>query len=127
MCTKNQPVHRPSISRDRLAVEIKAIVHHTSNIVPERLAEWVWCTKFQSSLLNIYFRFNGFQSSLLPIYFRDGPNSCSHCTKLSLWHKNYPICDAPLSRSARRSFAQSAVIAPPQLTALVCQQKPYLI
>ena len=24
----------------------------------------VWCTKFQSSLMNIYFRFSGFQSSL---------------------------------------------------------------
>ena len=29
---------------------------HTSNIVPAQLAEGVWCTKFQSSLLNIYFR-----------------------------------------------------------------------
>ena len=29
------------------------------------LAERVWCTKSQSSLLNIYFRLSGFQSSLL--------------------------------------------------------------
>ena len=40
---------------------------HTSNIVLARLADKVWCTKFQSSFLNIYFRLNGFQASLLPI------------------------------------------------------------
>ena len=79
---------------------------HTSNIVPAKLAERVWCTKFQSSLLNIYFRLSGLQPSLLLIHFRDGPNRCSHCTEV--WHKTYPICDTPLSRSAwRRSFAPS--------------------
>ena len=31
------------------------------------------------------------------------PNTCSHCTKMC--HSNYPICDAPLSRSAQRIFA----------------------
>ena len=36
---------------------------HTSNIVPAWLAERIWCTQFQSSLLNIYFRPSGFQSS----------------------------------------------------------------
>jgi len=41
---------------------------------------------------NIYLRLSGFQSSLLLIYFRDGPNTCSHCTKV--WHKTYPIFDA---------------------------------
>ena len=30
------------------------------------------------------------------------PNSFSHDTKV--WHTTYPICDAPLFRSARRSF-----------------------
>ena len=29
--------------------------------------------------------------------------TCSHCTKV--WHKTHPICEAPLSRSARCSFA----------------------
>ena len=43
----------------------------TSNTTPARLAGRVWCTKFQSSLLNIYFRLSGFQVSLLLIYFRD--------------------------------------------------------
>ena len=33
------------------------------------------------------------------------PNRCSHCTEV--WHRTCPICDAPLSRSARRSFASS--------------------
>ena len=42
---------------------------------------------------NTYFRLSWFQSSPLIIHFRDGPNTCSHCTKV--WHKTYPICDAP--------------------------------
>jgi len=41
---------------------------HTSNFLPERLALRVWCTKSQSSLLNIYFHISGFSSSLLLIY-----------------------------------------------------------
>ena len=45
----------------------------------------------------------------LPIHFRDGPNRCSHCTITTdfVWYKIYPTCDAPFSRSARRSFAPS--------------------
>jgi len=49
---------------------------HILNIVPARLAERVWYTKSQSSLLDIYFRFSGIQSLLLLIYFREGPNRC---------------------------------------------------
>ena len=70
---------------------------------------------FQYSLLNQYrknslFRGtyllqSGFQSSLQLIYFPDGPNNCSHCNKV--WHKTSPICDFPLSISARLSFAPS--------------------
>ena len=78
---------------------------HISNILLARLAQRAWCTKFHSSLLNIYFRLSGYQTAFLLIYFRDGPKKCSHCTKVS--HKTYPICDAPLSRSARRIFAPS--------------------
>ena len=63
------------------------------------------CTKFSFSLLNIVFRLCWIQSWLLLIYFRDGPNRCSHSTKV--WHKINPICDTPLSRSVRRSFASS--------------------
>ena len=47
----------------------------TSNIVQERLAERVWFSNSQSSLLNIYFRLREFQSSFLLIYFRYGPNT----------------------------------------------------
>ena len=36
--------------------------------------------------------------SLILIHFRFRPHNCSHCTEL--WHKHYPLCDAPLSRSA---------------------------
>ena len=83
-----------------------------------RLAERVWCTKFQSSLLNIYFRFSKFQPSLLLIYFREGSNRYSHSTKV--WHKTSPICNTPLSRSARlRSVRDRA-----KITVLVCEQEP---
>ena len=60
---------------------------YTSNIVPARLAESVWCKKkLQSSL---YFLLSGFQSSLLLIYFSDSLNGCSLCTKV--WHKNLSV------------------------------------
>ena len=45
-------------------------------------------------------------SVLAPTFhFRHGPNTCTLCTKL--WHRTYPICDTPLWKSARRSFAPS--------------------
>ena len=73
---------------------------HTSNIVPARLAESVWCKKkLQSSL---YFLVSGFEPSLLLIYFSDSLNGCSYSTKV--WHKTYPLCDVPFSRSAMRTF-----------------------
>ena len=58
-----------------------------------------------SSLLKfpIYVRLGRFHSSFLLIHFRYGPNTCSLSTKV-LHRKAYPICDAPLSGSARRSF-----------------------
>ena len=93
------------LASDEQERPVAQVAHHTSNIVPERLTERVWSIKFQSSPLNIYFRPSGFQASFLFIYFRDGPNKCSHCTKVC--HKTYTICDASLSRSARRSFAPS--------------------
>ena len=55
------------------------------------LVETVWCSNFLPSLLNIYFLLNGFQSSLLLIYFREGPNRCSHYSKVM--HKTYPLRD----------------------------------
>ena len=78
---------------------------HAANIAPAWLADRFWCTQFQSLLVFIYFRLTGFQASLLLIYFRDGPNGCSHCTKV--WCKTYPICQAPLSRSGRHILAAS--------------------
>ena len=59
-------------------------------------------------------------SLLLLIYLRDGPNMCSHCTKL--WHKTYPICNAPPSRSARCSFAHRNRT---EMTFRMCEQKHY--
>ena len=76
---------------------------HTSNIVPAWLTERIWCTQFQSSLLNIYSSPSGFQSSLLLIHFRYGlttPKSDTEpirhvtfhfrdrCGAASLRHKN---------------------------------------
>ena len=84
-----------------------------------QLAERVWCTKFQSSLLNIYFRFSKFQPSLLLIYFREGSNRYSHSTKV--WHKTSPTCDAPLSRSAR-GFALSDIA--PKSSSLSVNRSP---
>ena len=63
-----------------------------------------WWTKFESSLLNIYFRLSGFQFLPLLIQFQYGMNACSHCyTKV--WHTAFLICDTPLlSRLAQHSF-----------------------
>ena len=94
---------------------------HTSNMVPARLAERVWWTKSQSSLLKIYFRLSWFQSSLLLIHIRDRTNRCSHCTKV--WRKIHSICNAPRSRSARRSFAPSQKSR--RHTVFVCERKPF--
>ena len=58
-------------------------VVHTS-----RLAERAWCSKPQSSLLNIYFRLGGFQSSPLLIHFRYYPNTCS---RSKVRHRTYLI------------------------------------
>ena len=57
-------------------------------------------------------------SLLLLIYLRDGPNMCSHCTKL--WHKtSYPII-----RDQR-----GAVSFPhrnrAEITVRMCEQNPY--
>ena len=51
----------------------------------------------------IYFRLGVIKPSFLLIYFRYRPNTRSYCT--IGWHRTYPICEAPLSRSAGRSFA----------------------
>ena len=66
----------------------------------EQLAERVWYTKFQSSLLNIFFHLWGFQSLLPLIHFPYpyGSNTCSQCTKM--WHRTYPIYDAAHSKLA---------------------------
>ena len=53
---------------------------HTSNMVLAQLAERVWWTKFQSSLLNIYFRLSEFQASLLLIYFRNVKKTIRYVT-----------------------------------------------
>ena len=103
--------------------ELEQVVQsHTSNITPERLTERVWCTKSQSSLLNIYFRLSGFQSSLLLIYFCYGPNTCLHYTQE--WYRISPICDSPLQTPVRRSFTYRNGA---KITIVMCEQKPYLV
>ena len=59
----------------------------------------VRCTKSQSSLLNIYFHLRGFQSPLLLLRSKHPK---------TLWQgaeETYPICDNPLARPSRCSFA----------------------
>ena len=94
---------------------------HTSSIKLGRLAERDWCTKSQSSLLNVHHHLSGFQASLLPINISCGPNTCSHCIKV--WHRTYPICDAPLSRATRRSSLR--YINRAKITVLTCEQEHY--
>ena len=91
---------------------------HTSNIVP---AQWPRGLGALNPVLtlNIYFRLSRFQSSLLLIYFREGPNRCSHCSKV--WHTE-PV--RYVSRSARRSITPSQKS---HRNHLVCEEKPFLV
>ena len=66
-----------------------AHIEHRAGVVCQEVAKRGWWTKFQTSLLNIYFNLSGFQSSLLFNYFRYGSHLygtvhiCSHCTDQS--------------------------------------------
>ena len=62
-------------------------------ITPALLAGRAWGTKFQSSVGSKPHSYS---------YFRDGPHRLH-----KVWHKTYPVCDAPLSISGQRSFAPS--------------------
>ena len=59
-------------------------VNYNSHLVQGWLAERVWWTKSQSSLLNIYFRLGGFQSSLLLIHFWYSLSNCFYCSTLEI-------------------------------------------
>ena len=96
-CRNMQRAIRYSLNGNRTELE-QVVQSHTSNIAPERLAVRVWCTKSQSSLLNIYFHISGFSSSLLLIYRLPGPSQ-------TMEPKPFPMCNDPLSRSARRCLA----------------------
>ena len=96
---------------------------HTSNIVPRRLAERVWWTKFQSLLLNICSRLSGFQSSLLLIYFRDGPNRFSLHQSMAqnlsdMWRSTFEIGRPCAASSRHRNRAATTV--------LVCGEMSFL-
>ena len=71
--------------------------------LPRLGAERVWCTKFFSLLLKIYFHL--WVSVLAPTYLF--PRRSQKVFTLQDWHKTYPVCDVPLLRSARHSFASS--------------------
>ena len=79
---------------------------HISNVVPQRLAKKVWCTKSQSSLLNIYFRLS--IPVLTAIYSLTLHSEYLFTLNQSValvWRRTYLICGAPQSRLARRCFA----------------------
>ena len=61
---------------------VQEVYTHLTCILPARLAERVWFIKFQSSLLNVYFRLSRFQSLLLLIYFQVGIGVYTDCTKV---------------------------------------------
>lgn len=71
---------------------------HKSNIVTgERLAERVWCTNFQSSLIFEYSLPSQCVPVLAPAHFIP-----SRCERSHNYEETSPICDDPISRSARR-------------------------
>ena len=67
--------------------------------------------------LNIYFCLTRFHSSFQLIHFRYGSSTCSHYPKV--WHRTYPICDAPLSKIG------AAQLHSVTITVVICEQKPY--
>ena len=75
---------------------------HISSILPERLAEWVWCTKSQSSLLNIYFHISGFSSSLLLIYPLPGLSQTME--PKPFWYVTIHFQDRRAAAQPRRSY-----------------------
>ena len=100
--------------------ELEQVVHTlTSNIVEERLAERVWFSYSQSSLLNIYFRLREFQSSFLLIYFRYGPNTftlhqkCGRQNLYDVWRTTFEIGAAHLqnSRQNHRSYVWTEALS----------------
>ena len=100
--------------------ELEQVVHTlTSNIVEERLAERVWFSYSQSSLLNIYFRLREFQSSFLLIYFRYGPNTftlhqkCGRQNLYDVWRTTFEIGSAHLqnSRQNHRSYVWTEALS----------------
>ena len=95
--------------------------------MPERLAERVWISTSQSSLLNIYFRLSKFQSSFLLIHFRYGPNTCSHqsvAQDLSdMWRSTFEIGPAQprtVTDIAAKSPNNMSRSSFPRICALTC-------
>ena len=87
---------------------------HTSNIMPERLAERVCWTKSRQSTRGIFTRLNPFQSSLILFHFRYGPNTCAREVRAR--------CSFALSQKSRRNHCScvwkeavsSTIFAPAQ-------------
>ena len=90
----------------------------TLNIVPEQLTERVWCTKSQSSLLNIYFRLSGFQSPLLLLRSKHPKTLRQRAAE------TYPICDNPLA-VVQHGAASLRNRHRAEITVFMCEQKPY--
>ena len=69
---KSKGAARRGAVRGGAGRRVQEVHTHLTCILPARLTERVWFTKFQSSLLNVYFRLSRFQSLLLLIYFQVG-------------------------------------------------------
>ena len=89
----------------------KSFTHIT--FVPNQLAVRVWCPKSKSSIW--IFTSVLVDSSPRSYLF---PNTWSHRTEV--WHRTFPICDAPLSRFARLLSVTDRNRA--EINALVCTQ-----
>ena len=102
--TKREIRHFHDVVLQRRQENVQKTVIHVQSCSSKPIAFLLF--PLPSSLLKfpIYGRRTStFQSSFLLIRFPYGPNTRSLSTKV--YHrKAYPICDAPLSGSARRSF-----------------------
>ena len=111
---------RYSMSSNDTELKQAIYTHRTTNIEHRTLLRRQSLVK--SSPLDIYFRLSGFQSSLcLFIHFLDGPNECTHCTKV--WYKNL-IRYVTLHFRDQRAQLRSVTEIAPKLRLLCVNRSP---
>ena len=97
---------------------------HASNIVPPRLAESVWSTKFHFSTPE-YLLQSQWVPVLAPTYLLPRrPIRCSHCLKT--WHKTSARYDSSLSRPARSRRHTSIFLTSVPYSRAYCSRDIYI-